>query len=169
MFTTNIVNIYGDHGKSWLAGLSGIVKSVADKYGLPDLTPIDNLSCNYVLSGFQGLQPIILKLSLDVNGLKQEATALKIFAKSGAVKVLAEDDGLLLLECAVPGNSLKSYFPEKDTQAIRIVCDVMTRLHQVPLPESGTFPHIKDWLNALDQEWTIPAHYLAKARSHIQV
>ena len=68
-----------------------------------------------MLSGFQGSKPIILKFGLDNEALMREAFALKSFAGCGAVKkVITEDKGMLLLERAVPGTSLKSYFPNQE-------------------------------------------------------
>ena len=84
------------------------------KLDLRDLKEVPNLTYNYVLSGFQDGNHIILKLGLDNEGLKQEAFAIKCFAGCGAVKVLAEDEGMLLLERAVPGTSLKDYFPSRE-------------------------------------------------------
>ena len=45
-----------------------------------------------------------------------------------------------------------------------IACGVMQKLHQANIPEGHNFPHIKDWLTALDKDWNIPNHYLQKAR-----
>jgi streptomycin 6-kinase len=115
------------------------------------LKEVTNLTYNYVLSGFRGDNPIILKLGLDNANLKQEAFALKCFAGCGAVKMLAEDEGMLLLERAIPGISLKSYFPDQEHESIEIACVVMQKLHQVNIPENHNFPHIKDWLMALDR------------------
>jgi streptomycin 6-kinase len=129
-----------------------------------DLKEVTNLTYNYVLSGLQGNNPIILKLGLDSEGLAREAFALKCFAGYGAVKVLAEDDGMLLLERAVPGISLKSYFPDQEHESIEIACVIMQKLHQVDIPENHNFPHIKDWLTVLDKGWSIPDAYLKKAR-----
>lgn len=164
IFETNNINLYGTRGKEWLNSLPQQIKSILATHHLSALTPVNNLSYNYVLSGFQDSQPIILKLSLDITGLQREASALKAFAGCGAINVLAEDKGLLLLECATPGTTLKSYFPSKDADALRITCDLIKRLHQAPLPKMG-FPHIKDWLSALDKEWDIPDHFLIKART----
>jgi streptomycin 6-kinase len=57
--------------------------------------------------------------------------------------VLAEDNGMLLLERAVPGTSLKRYFPDREQESIEIACGVMQNLHQANIPEDHTFPHIK--------------------------
>ncbi|WP_341756234.1 MULTISPECIES: aminoglycoside phosphotransferase family protein [unclassified Candidatus Tisiphia] len=163
-FKTNIINIYGNQGKVWLDNLPRIIDELAEEYGLSNLKLVDNLSYHYVLEGFQGEQPIILKLGLDIDGLKRELLALKVFLGFGSVKVLAESQGLLLLARAVSGISLKSYFFTKDYEAIQIACDVMTRLHQDSLLPIECFPYVKDWLTVLDKEWDIPTYYLEKAR-----
>jgi streptomycin 6-kinase len=160
----NIINLYGQKGTQWLADLPKLTAQMEIDHGLSDLKPVKNLSYNYVLSGLQESQPIILKLSPDIGGLKREATALKAFVGFGVVKVLAESDGILLLERAVSGISLKSYFPEKDNNAIHIVSECLKRLHQAPIPHVHAFPHIKDWLIALDKHWEIPENYLQKAK-----
>jgi streptomycin 6-kinase len=153
----NIINLYGEQGKQWLTNLSKLAAQMEATHGLSNLKPVKNLSYNYVLSGLRGLQPIILKLSLDTDGLKREALALKAFAGFGAVNVLIESDGMLLLERAAPGGSLKSYFPEKDNNAIKITCECVKRLHQAPIPSDHHFPHINDWLMALNKNLSIPA------------
>lgn len=163
-FESNILSIYGYQGRVWLRSLSNIRQKYANDWGLSGLKPVENLTYNYVLSGFQGEQPIILKLSLDEQGIQREALALKAFEGRGAVRILAYEQGALLLERAVPGDSLKSLFPLKDHEAVEIVCKVIQKLHQSSLPEEGLFPHVKDWLNTLDKDWDIPHRYLQKAR-----
>jgi len=164
MLHSNIISIYGEQGEVWLNELPQLVTAISSKHGLRDLQEVTNLTYNYVLSGFQGDNPIILKLGLDNAGLKREALALKCFAGCGAVKVLAEDNGILLLERAVPGTSLKSYFPDREQESIEIVCGVMKKLHQANITATHNFPHVKDWLTALDNDWNIPNHYLQKAK-----
>jgi streptomycin 6-kinase len=163
-FEQNIINLYGEKGRQWLDDLPSLIAQVAKIYELSNLKLVNNLSYNYVLSGFQGSHPIILKLVLDIDGFKREAAAMMAFSEFGVVQVFSENAGLLLLECAVPGVSLKSYFPENDDEAINITASVIKRLHKAPIPSTYTFPHIKDWLAALDKNWNIPAQYLQKAR-----
>lgn len=163
MFHSNIINIYGEKGKAWLDALPQLVSAIASRLDLRDLKEVTNLSYNYVLSGFHGDNPIILKAGLDNAGLKREVFALRCFAGCGAVKVLAENEGMLLLERAVPGTSLKSYFPDREQESIEIACNVMKKLHQANIPSAHNFPHIKDWLTALDKDWNIPDGYLKKA------
>jgi streptomycin 6-kinase len=164
-FHSNIISIYGEKGKAWLDELPRLVATISSKHGLYDLQEGTNLSYNYVLSGFHGDNPIILKLGLDNEALARETFALKCFEGCGAVKVLFEDDGMLLLERAVQGTSLKDYFPAKENESIEIACGVIKKLHKASIPKDHTFPHIKDWLTALDKDWNIPKHYLQKARN----
>jgi streptomycin 6-kinase len=106
-FQSNILNIYGEKGKAWIDELPELISAISSRLDLRDLKEVANLTYNYVLSGLQGDNPIILKLGLDYEALTREAFALKFFARCGAVKVLAEDKGMLLLERAVPGSSLR--------------------------------------------------------------
>jgi streptomycin 6-kinase len=163
-FEQNIINLYGEKGKQWLDHLPNLVTQLANTYGLSNLKPVNNLSYNYVLSGFQGHQPIILKLGLDIDGFKREAAALMALEGSGVAQVFSENTGLLLLECAVPGISLKSYFPEKDDEAINITANVIKRLHKASIPSTHAFPHIRDWLEVLEGDLKIPVQTLQKAR-----
>lgn len=163
-FQSTILNIYGEKGNTWLEDLPNQVNRIAKQYQLSHLKPVNNLSYNYVLSGFRQNVPVILKMGLDQSGLAREVNALNAFANHGAVKVLSSEPGMLLLQQAVPGDSLKSYYPKQDLDSVRIACEVMTRLHQAPIPVDYTFPHIQTWLEALDKDWDIPNHYLIQAR-----
>lgn len=91
-FHSNIINIYRKQDEAWLDELPELVAAISLSLDLRDLKAVINLTYNYVLSGFQGDNPIILKLGLDSEGLARETFALKCFAGYGAVKVLAEDD-----------------------------------------------------------------------------
>lgn len=164
-FEKKITSIYGQKGRAWLDGLSTNIQRMAALWDLNDLKPYENLSYNYVLSGYQKTTPVVLKLSLDTPGLNQEAEALQAFAGHGAVSLLAKEEGVLLLQRASPGQSLKTSSCDPGQKAIAIACSTMKRLHQAPLPRQHTFPHIKECLAYLDQEWDIPKSHLHKART----
>jgi streptomycin 6-kinase len=164
-FTDHILNQYGLTGKTWLELLPTLTEEMALKYGLSQLVPVSNLSCNYVMTGFQKDQAIVLKLVLNKIALQHEALALQAFEGFGAAQLIAQEDGVLLLERAVPGNALKSYFPQQEDAAIRIAANLIKRLHQATIPpQDHTFPHLSEWLAVFDQDWAIPSHTLQKAR-----
>ena len=129
----NIISIYNNEGKQWLDNLLEITSKIAKEHNLSGLEPVNNMTFNYVASGQQGDDTIILKLWPDSAALKREAFALKCFVDCGTVKVLAEDDGMLLLERAMPDTSLKSYFPKQEHKSIEIACGVIKKLHKVNL------------------------------------
>lgn len=161
---TNLISLYGKKGAQWLDALPELITQLATVYGLSDLVPLQNLSYNYVLSGLQDRSPIVLKLGLDIRGLQREACALKAFAGFGVIEVLAQSEGMLLLERCIPGFSLKTYFPTQEDDAIRITCECIKKLHKAPISETSAFPSIRNWLDKLDEDWKIPLPYLKKAR-----
>jgi len=158
----NIIKIYGSRGESWLAGLPHIVDLLKTAWGLSKLKPLSNLSYSNVLEGFQEESPIVLKLSPDTDLTDKEALTLDAFKGFGAVSVLGHKNGALLLEHAVPGTLLKNSLPKENR--IEIACKVIKRLHQAPLPSKGLFPHIEEWLAAIDKEWSLPKEHLERAR-----
>ncbi|WP_342269546.1 aminoglycoside phosphotransferase family protein [Rickettsia endosymbiont of Orchestes rusci] len=144
ILTKNIISLYKEQGKIWLKGLPQIIAAIAKKWHLSELKPVDNLSFNYVLSGFQNDKPIILKLGFDKESLMQEAEALKIFEGYGAVRLLEQQHNALLLERAISGISLKAYSLKENNEKIIIACEAVKKLHQAPLPKTTHFPCIQD-------------------------
>lgn len=155
IFECNIIGVYGEKGRAWLAQLPSQLSHYKHLWGLSQLNHVENITYNYVLKGFQGKNPIILKISLDDKALDREANALEAFKGYGAVAILDRDKHALLLQRAVPGMSLKSN--------VAVACDVAKKLHRASFKESD-FPHIEDWLDTLDKHWNIPAQHLVKAR-----
>ena len=163
-FKQNIINIYGSKGQQWLDDLPDIVNKIAKEWNLTDLTPVNNLSINYVASGKQATQEIILKLSLDSDLIEREKTALTALAGYGAVPVLAYQDRTLLLKKLSPAISLKIYLPDRQAQALKIACEVTKNLHQAPLPQNIKLPTIEERFSLLDKARPIPQAYLKLAR-----
>lgn len=163
-FEKNILNIYREKGKAWLAELPELVQQLANHWSLSDLKPYEYLSFNYVLFGYQKGKPIVLKLSLDASSLEKEAKALEVFTGYGAVSVLECKNNALLMQRAIPGISLKNLKPKDCQDALEIACHVIEKLHQAPLPQQQLFPCIEDWLAALDKEVELSPDLLHKAR-----
>ncbi|STX47853.1 Fructosamine-3-kinase [Legionella hackeliae] len=168
-YEKNILIIYGDAGKHWLAQLSTLIQEISLSWELKQLKPVENLSHNYVLFGFQHERPIILKLSPESIVLNKEISALEAFSGYGVVRVLAHGNHALLLERAVSGQSLKMFWPYQEEQATTIVCECIKRLHQAPTPANSHFPHLNEWFALLDEEWPIPSLYLQEARKQKEI
>ncbi|NRB11146.1 MAG: hypothetical protein HRU35_06020 [Rickettsiaceae bacterium] len=65
MFQDNIIKIYGAEGRQWLNSLPKITNKIAEEHNLSSLTPVANMTFNYVASGYQNDKPIILKIGLN--------------------------------------------------------------------------------------------------------
>ncbi|HEX2977827.1 MAG TPA: aminoglycoside phosphotransferase family protein [Candidatus Babeliales bacterium] len=148
----NVVQAWGAQGKEWLKNLPTIVEALAVKWQLTDLTPFRNLSYNYVLKGFQHKKPIVVKLGFDSIAIKQEGLTLDTYKGSGSVRLLDADLSMnaLLIEHAISGTTLKSFFAHRDDQAIAHTVSVIKRLHTIPVAEPSLFPDLPEWLKALE-------------------
>lgn len=165
-FVQNILNIYGAKGKRWLIDLPSIVEKIALSWDITLLKPIDNLSINYVASGWRNNKEIILKISLDEDLVLRERTALKALQGYGAVKVLGYKNNALLLEKLNPATSLKTYLPERRGEALKIACEVTKKIHQAKLPSNIKLPSIEERFILLEQEWPIAQNYLILAKKY---
>jgi streptomycin 6-kinase len=143
---------------------SNKIQKMALSWDLTELTALPSAH-HYLFSGFQNKIPIVLKLSANLESLKQEAAALRAFSLQSAIQILDEEEGALLLERALPGTSLKTYFPHQEETSLKIVCDLIQKLHEAPTPQQHNFPRVRDWLSVLDTEVPIPPHYLEKAHA----
>ncbi|MFH0898618.1 MAG: aminoglycoside phosphotransferase family protein [bacterium] len=167
-FKKNIISLYGRQGQQWLDDLPKLVEQCAAQWNLSELKVMGNLSFNYVLAGMQKNTPVILKLGFSKPGIQREANALEHFAGHGCVKLLDQDIsyGALLLQRAVPGETLKTFFPEQDMQATKIACQILQDLHNIQnSPDSKKFEQLSDNLKILDKKWDIQASYLNKAKT----
>ncbi|MDR0968089.1 MAG: phosphotransferase [Holosporaceae bacterium] len=162
-FEENIVSIHGEFGQKWLNNLNKIVLNLAKVWTLTNLKPFDNLTFNYVLSGFQNKTPIVLKVGIRDENLRKEAQALKFFENVGAIELIDSAKDALLLRRAIPGNSLAERFPDNEDKSIQIAADVIKKLRSVGGVYDGFFT-IEDLLSDLYKEWGIPSRYIRKAR-----
>ena len=150
-----VTGVWGEKGKIWLSEIPLLLKYFADKWQLQGLKPFNNLSYNYVVSGYSlhYKSPIVLKLMADKRELFNEQRALLYYKGNGCIKLFDSDfeKGALLLETVEPGNSLSTLFPENDDKATFIAVDVIRKLHSAPLVEENNYPTIGNWLSVLDR------------------
>jgi streptomycin 6-kinase len=160
----NIILMYNDEGTQWLDSLPEITDKIAQKHNLSGLTPVNNMTFNYVASGYQNDNPIILKIGLNSKDIAEEASCLKAFTKHAVAELIAYDDNMIIMQRAVPGGTLKDYFPDNDEEATKILCASIKKLHKTSTPESHNFYHLSELFKTLDQKLDIPANILAKAK-----
>ncbi|MFB9238238.1 aminoglycoside phosphotransferase family protein [Plantactinospora siamensis] len=136
-FARTVVGVWGAAGRRWLDELPRTVRAVAAGWDLRVGEPF-GLTFNWVAAATAADgTPLVLKLGVPGSEhLVREATALRIFAGRGAVRLLAEDPdrGALLLERARPGTMVRSLVPDRDAEATGAVAEALRRLHVPPPP-----------------------------------
>lgn len=149
----NATNIMKEKGLSWIQSLPATIKALSNEWSLQNIIPVENMSYNYVAKGMRfDDQPIVLKIGFDSKAIKNEKHALDYFAGNASIRLLAyqEKYNALLLEQALPGTTLKSLYPLQEELVMDCYVTTVQRLLHRPLNRTYPFPHIKDWLQALD-------------------
>ncbi|EKD71028.1 MAG: hydroxyurea phosphotransferase [uncultured bacterium] len=165
--TQNIINIFGEKGKNWLENLPQLVDTLKNHWSLRHLIPVNNMTYNYVAKAIDKNNiPVILKISCDEKSFEEEKVALNYFSGT-CVKLIDyhEQYYALLLQQAVPGETLKIFYPQQEEFVMDCYVNVMKQLHHHSLPKQHSYRHIRDWLMAIDRVSSdnIPHHLLQKA------
>lgn len=158
-FLTNIRNAFQQDGEAYLAVLPDLIEEARQRWDLTDITPVENLSFNYVAYATQlsspsgrgqgeGMGEVVLKIGVPHRELFSEIAALRLFNGEGCVRMLEADEsrGMFLLERVRPGGMLAVL--EDDDQRTHIAVDVMTRLWR-EAPAGSPFIPLSDWFAAL--------------------
>lgn len=177
----NIISLYGDQGKQWLADLPQFLLSCEQQWNLKLMPCYRNLNFNYVTPAILvDHTPVVLKCSPVVNHeFSTEIAALEHFDGIGAVTLLKSDlaSGKVLLECITPGNSLEAL--NHTQEVVNISIAVMNQLHK-PLISSNevqsmassaptfSFPSLHQWFQGFkklrqtfhDGTGPFPAHLI---------
>jgi streptomycin 6-kinase len=147
-FITNIRDSFGAAGERYLRALPALVSEAAQRWDLTAVSPVDNLSFNFVAFAQRGGAQVVLKIGVPNPELTSEIQALRLYAGRGACRLLESDPprGMLLIERIRPGRMLAA-LPD-DEQATEIAAEVMTRLWR-PAPQGGEFLSLRAWFEAL--------------------
>lgn len=165
IFKENMINIYGSEGKDWLASLEKRLDDICQRYQVTDLSPVHNMTFTYVASGVINNKPIILKHGFNKIALKREAEALKSFSNHGGVKPIIDEPHLIIMEKALPGSSLKNHYPDREEISTTILCDLITKLHEAPIPGHHAFHQLSSLFKIIDDFEDLPTEILIKAKN----
>ena len=146
-FIQTIKKTFGADGDSWLSALTDLIAESSHLWKLTDITPVSNLSYNFVAYAKRNDESVVLKIGTPRDELTSEIVALTLYNGQGSCRLLEAnlEKGMLLLEHLQPGMMLSTL--ENDEQATRIAADVMTGLWQ-PVPENkNELLQLKDWFN----------------------
>ncbi len=136
---------------------------------LTNLVPLKNLNYNFICQGLSYDRPIILKISSCENEINREVNALQTFSNI-AVKVIAFDKNLIIMEHVRPGITLKNKYSVDDLEATKVFCTILHKIidynKQITLHSEGMnkFTQVKKLLKILDDKLNIPPIILDKAK-----
>jgi streptomycin 6-kinase len=143
-FVRTQIDLQGEAGLDWLAGLPALVETCAAHWNLTIDGMMEPLTYNFLVSARRssGL-PVVLKLCPPDGEFASQRAALHHFAGNGAVRLLGwnEPRDVLMLERCVPGHSLHTL---TDDEAIEVAGSTMRRLWK-PLMTAAAFPTLDDW------------------------
>jgi streptomycin 6-kinase len=142
LLVRNVSRAWNGTGARWLESLPRLIDDIAARWRLTIGAPYP-MTFHWVarVTTADG-RPAVLKLGLPDGHLDSETEALRIFDGDGAVRLLAEEDGALLIERAVPGDRVASLVPADDTTATALLVNAGKRLHRVP-PQGCALPHLR--------------------------
>ncbi len=104
------------------------------------------MSYHYVAKAMVHRQPVVLKIGCDKHLIQNEAKVLKQFNGNGAIELISQNDDLsaLLLQQAIPGTTLKSFYPQDLDLAMDAYVFVIQKLHRRELlvPKETSFRYL---------------------------
>jgi len=149
ILVSNITNLYGEKGRIWLEQLPFFLEKCEKKLNIKIEKPFPNLSYNYVVSVIlPNGEPAVFKCGIPNKELISEIAALNYFAGNGMARLIVAnaEEGWLLLEKVVPGNSLSELNDEDE--ATIIFANLVQKL-KMPIVDDKDFSTIDSWLSGL--------------------
>lgn len=145
-----VISTWGQKGKIWHGKLPEIIEELTKYWELSNIRPVENMSYNFVAKATQTKTPVVLKISCDNKLISNEYNALKHFNGHNSVRVLDINEALsaMLLEQAIPGNSLKQMDKE---ETINVFSRVATSISSLPSPDNTHYTHMSEWCEAIDR------------------
>ncbi len=165
----NIENLFGKPGKVWINNLPNIIAQLTHHWSLTNIKEVKNMSYNFVATAVTSNNiHVVIKVSYNKQLIEDEIKALKYYSGSGCIKLIdyCPKYNSLLLSQAIPGNSLKSIYPQKFDMVVTAYAQVIKNLLSTKHTNPQNFIHIREWLKAIDRATAyaeIPSNLLNKA------
>lgn len=144
-FIRNIEAVDGDAGRLWLSRLPAMVEELRAIWCLDDLTPVPNLTYNFVATARFQERVVVLKMSPLTRPLSPEVRWLRHFSGI-APEAISHDESrnAFLMERCRPGLTLlSSWTAATDDEAVRRICNVIRALGRSPVRDDS-FKHLSE-------------------------
>ncbi|MCL6441951.1 MAG: phosphotransferase [Alicyclobacillus sp.] len=161
-FARRMHELYGARGDVWIEQLPALLQHCTERFRLELGSVFTNLSWNFLTTAtkLDADLPVVLKLAIRPEELRNEWLALDAYAGRGAVKVIDVDFelGALVLEQAQPGTPLAAV--DDDSAATTVFCEVCRHLHEQPISTTqlptlqqhfGAFARLRDRIDTQPQ------------------
>lgn len=149
-FIDTITNTFGDQGQNWLKQLPSLLEILQEQWQFDVISILPNLNYNFVaLVEKRNNQKAILKCGVPNNELFNEIAALQIYHGMGAVSIFEADplNAAFMLDYIDTGISLEKITSQD--QATTIFVDIISELHTNKIPQTHSFPSLKDYFQTL--------------------
>jgi len=167
---THVTAICGQRGTNWIGELPAIIQKLEEKWSVEVHQPFPGIEFNFVAPAtLDGSEQVVVKIAPPFEQIEifGEAAYLKYRNGNGAVSLLAEDpkSRAIMIERALPGESLTEHFREREPECIEPAIDVLrTILRPVPADLVSVIM-LDDWFDGLRRYpgTNFPKDYATKA------
>lgn len=149
-FIKNIKATYGQEGILWLQSLPLLLEKLSADWNFNFVTPVNNISYNFVAIVKLPHAPAILKVAPKSAPLLAEAEWIRAHKKSvPMIYQIDSENNAVLMEKFDPGTSLKFLVKEgKDELATRIISQTILDLQSTPITLPNKYPHLSEHIAA---------------------
>ncbi len=152
-FENNVTSAWDEKGKQWLTNLPDILDILSEHWQLTEVTALDNLSYNYIVSAIQGNQHhVIVKIGCDTQSILAEYKALKQLNGQGIIPITDFNPqyNALLLPQLLPGNTLQTQYHNNSHNLLSAYSNVVKTIANNKA-DSSLFQPVNNWCRAIEK------------------
>ncbi|KYG69485.1 hypothetical protein AZI87_09910 [Bdellovibrio bacteriovorus] len=168
-FRKNIVEVYGEDGKRWLANLPAHLQTLSRLYDLRSLRPMKNLSYNFVATVENSKQEKwVLKTGPAGADYRKETSWLKQNAKvSPRVHFFDQENNAFFMDFVPSTQTLQDLVYEgHDDQATHVLADLIVKMYGDGKGIPQGVPHLSTLISSFDfLHGKLPQAFVSKART----
>ncbi|WP_413569466.1 aminoglycoside phosphotransferase family protein [Bdellovibrio sp. HCB117] len=150
-FQKNICEVYGDIGRQWLANLPQHLQALSRKYDLRSMTPVANLSYNYVAIVENAKnEKWVLKTAPQGADYRKETLWLKMHAEvAPQVHLFDEGNNAFFMEFIPSLRTLQeTVYEGSDEKATEVLAGLIHKMYSKPVPILEDIPHLSTLISS---------------------
>jgi streptomycin 6-kinase len=149
---THIKSMCGKRGEEWFDQLPASIRALQEKWSLKVHDPFPGIEYNFVAPATMANgRKAVVKIGppFERTEIYGEAQFLRVHRGLGAVELIAEDRDAraILIERAVPGDSLVDRFAAEPIASVRAAIDVLASIVLPPPDDMADVDTLDNWFN----------------------